>query len=115
MEAILAAARDAGAVAASWVMLRLPLEVAGLFRDWVEDAFPDRAARIMGRVRELHGGRDYDPEWGRRMRGEGPFADLVAQRFAVACRRFGLAHDLPPLRSDLFRVPPRAGDQLSLF
>ena len=115
MEAILAAARDAGAVAASWVMLRLPREVAGLFREWVADAFPDRAARIMGRVRDLHGGRDYDPDWGKRMRGEGPFADLVAQRFAVACRKLGLARELPPLRCDLFRVPPRAGDQLSLF
>jgi DNA repair photolyase len=115
LEAILAAGREAGAVAASWIMLRLPGEVAELFREWLARHFPDRAARVMGRVRALHGGRDYDPEWGRRMTGEGPFADLMRHRFAVAVKRLGLATDLPPLRTDLFRVPPRSGDQLSLF
>jgi DNA repair photolyase len=115
LEAILAAGREAGAVAASWIMLRLPGEVAELFREWLARHFPDRAARVMGRVRALHGGRDYDPDWGKRMTGEGPFADLMRHRFAVAVRRLGLATDLPPLRTDLFRVPPRAGDQLSLF
>ena len=115
LEAILAAAKDAGAVAASWIMLRLPLEVAPLFREWLERHFPDRAARVMGRVRELHGGRDYDPEWGRRMTGQGAFADLMRHRFAVAVKRLGLVTDLPPLRTDLFRLPPRAGDQLELF
>lgn len=114
-EAILQAARDAGALAASAILLRLPREVAPLFRDWVEESFPDRAARIMGRVRDLHGGRDYDPEFGRRMTGQGPFADLFRQRFDLALRRLGLAPDLPPLRTDLFRVPPACGDQLSLF
>jgi DNA repair photolyase len=115
LEAILAAAAEAGALAASWIMLRLPLEVAPLFREWLAANYPDRAARVMGRVRELHGGQDYDPEWGRRMRGEGVFADLVAHRFEIACKRLGLAADLPPLRTDLFGVPPRAGDQLELF
>jgi DNA repair photolyase len=115
LEAILAAAREAGAVAASWIMLRLPREVAELFREWLSLHYPDRAARVMGRVRELHGGRDYDPDWHRRMTGEGAFADLMRHRFAVAVRRLGLATELPPLRTDLFRVPPRAGDQLELF
>ena len=115
LEAILQAGSNAGAVAASWIMLRLPLEVAPLFREWLDVHFPDRAARIMGRVRELHGGRDYDPDWGKRLTGSGAFADLVAQRFAVARQRLGLADDLPPLRRDLFRKPARAGDQLSLF
>ncbi len=115
LEAILAAGSAAGATSASWIMLRLPREVSQLFRDWLESTFPDRAARVMGRVRDLHGGRDYDPEWGKRMRGEGPFAELVARRFDVAVRRLGLATGLPPLRTDLFGVPPRAGDQLSLF
>ena len=115
LEAILAASADAGAVAASWIMLRLPREVADLFREWLEENFPDRAARVLGRVRDLHGGKDYDPEWGRRLRGEGPFSELVAHRFAIQCKRLGLAVDLPPLRTDLFRPPPRAGDQLSLF
>ncbi len=115
LESILGAARDAGAVAASRIVLRLPLEVAPLFREWLAEHYPDRAARVMARVRELHGGRDYDPEWGKRMRGEGTFAELLARRFEIACKRLGYARDLPPLRTDLFRVPPRAGDQLSLF
>lgn len=115
MEAILQAGADAGAVAASWIMLRLPHGVSQLFRDWVAEHYPDRAARIMGRVRELHGGKDYDPEWGKRLTGEGLFAEMVAQRFAVATRRLGLAQNVPPLRTDLFRPPLRAGDQLSLF
>ncbi len=115
MEAILEAAADAGAVAASWIMLRLPHGVSTLFRDWLAEHFPDRAARVMGRVRELHGGKDYDPDWGKRMTGEGVFAEMVGQRFALATRRLGLARELPPLRTDLFRPPLRAGDQLSLF
>ncbi|NNE88432.1 MAG: radical SAM protein, partial [Silicimonas sp.] len=77
--------------------------------------FPDRAARIMGRVRDLHGGQDYDPEWGKRLTGEGPFAQLITQRFAIATKRLGLAYELPPLRKDLFKCPARKSDQLSLF
>lgn len=114
-ESILAQAAEAGAVAANWIMLRLPREVAPLFREWAETHFPDRAARIMGRVRELHGGQDYDPDWGKRMTGQGVFSDLFAHRFEIACRRLGLDRDLPNLRTDLFRRPPRTGDQLSLF
>lgn len=115
VEAILAAAKEAGAVAASSIMLRLPLEVAGLFREWVEATFPDRAGRVMGRVRELHGGKDYDPAFGVRFRGQGVWADLMRQRFDKACARVGLAQRMPPMRVDLFRVPPRAGDQMELF
>ncbi|HEX9859045.1 MAG TPA: PA0069 family radical SAM protein [Paracoccaceae bacterium] len=115
LDAILAAARDAGAVAASWIMLRLPAEVAGMFRDWVEARLPGQAAKIMARVRAVHGGRDYDPAFGKRMRAEGPVADLIAQRFRLACARLGLNAAQPGLRCDLFRPPPRAGDQLSLF
>lgn len=115
LEAILTAGAEAGAKAASWIMLRLPLEVAPLFREWLAENFPDRAARVMGRVRELHGGQEYDPEFGKRMTGDGPFADLVAHRFAIAIKRLGLADDLPALRKDLFKCPARTGDQLSLF
>jgi DNA repair photolyase len=115
LEAILAAGREAGAVGASWIMLRLPREVSDLFREWLATHYPDRAAHVMGRVRELHGGRDYDPHWGKRMTGEGAFAELMRHRFAIAVRRLGLATELPPLRTDLFRLPPRAGDQLELF
>ena len=115
MEAILAACKVAGAVAASSIVLRLPREVAELFKDWLETHMPDRAARIMNRVRELHGGRDYDPEFGKRMRGQGQWADLMRQRFRRASAELGLDRDLPRLRTDLFRVPDRPGDQLSLF
>lgn len=115
LETIVAACAEAGAVAASSIVLRLPREVSGLFRDWVAEQFPDRAERIMGRVRELHGGRDYDPEFGKRMTGSGQWAALLRNRFELACRRHGLSRRLPPLRTDLFRAPPRAGDQLDLF
>lgn len=115
LEAILAAARAAGAVGASWIMLRLPLEVAGLWRDWLARAEPGRAAKVMARVREARGGRDYDADWGRRMRGEGVFARLIAARFQRAVARLGLAEALPELRADLFRPPVLPGDQLRLF
>ncbi len=115
LEAILEAARDAGAQSASAIALRLPLEVGPLFSEWVAAAFPDRAARVMNRVRELHGGRDYDPAFGQRMTGQGPWAQLMRARFAVAIKRLGLSRDLPPLRCDLFARPPAPGDQLTLF
>ena len=115
IERLVEAGRDAGARAASWVMLRLPLEIAPLFHAWLEEHRPERAARVIARVRETHGGRDYDPAWGRRMKGQGTYAELIGRRFEVAVRRAGLDGGLPPLRTDLFAVPPRAGDQLSLF
>lgn len=115
VEAVVEAARDAGARAASWVMLRLPLEVAPLFREWLQEHRPERAARVMARVRETHGGRDYDPAWGRRMKGQGTYAELIARRFEVAAKRAGLDAPLPKMRSDLFALPAQAGDQLSLF
>lgn len=115
LEAVMIAGRDAGAQAANTIPLRLPLEVATLFRTWLEANVPDRAAHVMGRVRELHGGRDYDPEFGTRMRGQGLWADLIQRRADLARRRLGLKESLPPLRSDLFAPPPRVGDQLSLF
>lgn len=114
MEAILAQAKAAGAVAASHIVLRLPREVAGMFQDWLAAHVPDRAEKVMGRVRELHGGRDYDATFGTRMRGEGIWADLMARRFAVAVGRLGLGGRQPPLRTDLF-ARPGAGGQLSLF
>lgn len=115
LETILAAARDAGAVAASSIALRLPREVAGLFRDWVAEHYPDRAVRIMGRIRELHGGKDYDPAFGSRMTGQGQWAAIMRQRFRLATRRLGLDRSLPPLRTDLFARPPQPGDQLSFL
>ncbi len=115
MERLLEAGREAGAAAASWVMLRLPLEVAPLFREWLDAHYPDRAGRVMGLVRGMHDGKDYAAEWGRRMRGTGPYAQMVARRFDVAVKRLGLATHLSDLPSDRFLIPPRAGDQLALF
>ena len=115
MEAMLGAGRDAGATSASWIMLRLPREVSGLWQEWLEAQFPDRAQRVMGHLRDMHGGKAYDAAWGRRMRGEGPYAQIVATRFRSAIRRLGLAEQQPPLRTDLFAVPPRTGDQMELF
>ena len=115
LEAVMAAAAEAGASHATSIPLRLPREVAALFRDWIETTFPDRAAHVMNRVRELHGGRDYDPQFGIRMTGQGIWAELIERRKQVARRRYGLERGLPKLRSDLFAVPPKAGDQLSLF
>lgn len=115
LERILAAARDAGARAASYILLRLPHEVAPLFRDWLERHEPGRARHVMHRLQEMRGGRDYDAAWGRRMTGEGVHAALLARRFALALRRTGLAADLPPTDTSRFGPPPRPGAQLSLF
>jgi DNA repair photolyase len=115
IERLLAAAAEAGAVAAGCIALRLPLEVAGLFAEWLERTHPDRARKVMAAVREMHGGRDYDPTWGRRMTGAGVRADMIQRRFAAARARLGLARDLPPLRTDLFRARGAAPRQLALF
>ncbi|HWA59729.1 MAG TPA: PA0069 family radical SAM protein [Caulobacteraceae bacterium] len=115
LEAVLQRAAEAGASGAGYVVLRLPLEIKDLFREWLEEARPDRAARVMSLVRQMRGGRDYDPQWGKRMKGEGPIADVIRQRFAIARRRFGLDRERPDLDLSRFRVPPKAGDQLDLF
>lgn len=115
IEALLGAARNVGADAASWIMLRLPLEVAPLFKDWLQEHYPDRMNRVMNRVREMHGGKDYEADWGRRMRGSGVYARLIARRFEAAAARLGLNRDQPELRTDLFDRPFERGDQMSLF
>lgn len=114
MEAILEAAHDAGAERAGWVLLRLPLEVAPLFEDWLRTHMPGRANHVMNRMRDLRGGNAYDSTWGKRMVGEGPYASLLSQRFKKRCRELGLNHaPAEPLRSDLFRRP--GGEQMGLF
>ena len=115
LESILQAARDAGARYAHWSMLRLPHEVAGLVETWLRDHVPDRADRVLARLREMHGGKLYDARWHHRMRGEGHYADMVAQRFKSAVRRLGLETVAPPLRCDLFAPPVLRGQQMSLF
>jgi DNA repair photolyase len=115
MEAILAAAKDAGAVAASWIMLRLPGEVEALFREWLATHAQGRADKVLARLADLHGGAVYDARFGTRMRGRGVWAGLAEKRFGLALVRLGLELRLPPLRADLFRPPPQRGDQMSLF
>nr|WP_321510201.1 PA0069 family radical SAM protein [uncultured Celeribacter sp.] len=115
LEAIVGAAASHGARVAAYIMLRLPLEVAPLFQEWLNTHVPDRAARVLKRLRELHGGEIYDSRFGKRMQGEGEWAELMAKRFELACKRAGLMDRVPPLRTDLFAVPPKPGDQLSLF
>ncbi|HZZ35748.1 MAG TPA: radical SAM protein, partial [Caulobacteraceae bacterium] len=97
------------------VVLRLPLEIKDLFKEWLAANLPDRAERVMSLVRQMRHGRDYDMEWGKRMKGEGPIAELIGQRFRIAQRRFGLDRERTPLDTTQFRVPPKAVNQLDLF
>ena len=115
LESVLEAAAKAGATSAMFVTLRLPLEIKDLFREWLADARPDRAARVMSLVRQTRGGRDYDPDWTQRMRGSGPVADLIAARFHAAVKRYGLDAPRTPLDLTQFRVPPDMKKQLDLF
>jgi len=113
LEAILEAAAANGARHAGWIMLRLPLEVAPLFRDWLDAHYPLRAEHVMSVLRQLRGGRDYDARFGARMRGTGPFAELIEKRFALACKRLGLNRDREPLDTSRF-CPPVASGQRQL-
>ena len=115
IEAILAAAREAGATTASMIPLRLPLEVAPLFRDWLDRHRPGMAAHVMNRVGAMRGGRDNDPRFGHRFRGAGIEAELALQRFRLARRRLNYHKESAPLDCSRFGPPPKAGDQLSLF
>jgi DNA repair photolyase len=115
IESILDAAREVGAQGAGYVMLRLPLELKDLFREWLATDFPDRAQRILHLLQSMHGGRDYTAAFGLRQRGSGPYAQQIALRFRLAMRRLGLDQPRHPLRTDLFRRPPRVGGQLDLF
>ncbi len=114
IEAMLEAAAAAGASSAAWILLRLPGEVRGLFCEWLAARYPHRAGRVLARLRDAHGGREYRAGWGSRMRGQGVHAQLIEQRFRLAARRLGLDAPPPPLRLDLFRVPGRAR-QLTLL
>jgi DNA repair photolyase len=105
LEAILEAAAAHGATSAGWIMLRLPREVAPLFRGWLDAHYPLRAAHVMSLVGQVRGGRDNDPRFGARMRGSGEFAELIAKRFELARRRLGLAGERTPLDTSLFRPP----------
>lgn len=114
IESLLEAAAAAGASGAHYAVLRLPWEVDPIFQDWLRAHFPQRYARVMNRVREMRGGKDYDARFGLRMKGEGVWADLIRQRFEKAAARTGLKRGGVDLRTDLFS-PPRPGPQLDLF
>jgi DNA repair photolyase len=113
VEAILEASRSAGACYAHYIFIRLPLEVSPLFREWLDQHYPLKASHIMNRIRDSRGGADYQSGFSRRMKGEGVFAELLAQRFAKAHRRLGFIED-PELDCSRFAVPGRS-EQLSLF
>ncbi len=115
LEAVLEAAAKAGATSAMYVTLRLPLEIKDLFREWLADARPDRAARVMSLVRQTRGGRDYDPDWNTRMKGTGPLSELLAVRFKAAVKRYRLDQPRHQLDETKFRVPPEMKRQLELF
>lgn len=115
IEDVLAACHEAGATAAGYTLLRLPWEVKDLFREWLAEHFPERAAHVMSQVRAMRGGRDNDPQFGTRMHAVGPVAQLIRQRFQLARRRLGFDEGRgPPLPTHLFRPALRIPPQLSL-
>ena len=115
LEAVFEAAAEAGAAEAGYILLRLPLEITDLFKEWLLLHAPGRARHVMSRMRDMHGGRHYRSQFGLRQTGSGPSADLLAQRFRLAKKKFGL--DNPALRLDTSRFypPPKQGEQLTLF
>jgi DNA repair photolyase len=115
IEAVLTAAREAGASEAGFVLLRLPLELKELFREWLATEFPDRADRVINILRSMHGGKDYVAQFGLRQRGSGPYAEQIGLRFRMAAKRLGLNERSLRLRTDLFRHPLPSGSQLSLL
>ncbi len=116
LEAVLDASAAAGATTAGYVLLRLPGEVRDLFFEWLDLHFPDRAQKVRHRIRELRGGRDNDPRFGHRMRGQGPWAELLRRRFDAACRKHGLVSGRSePLTTAHFRPPNRTPGQMELW
>ncbi|MFN3764352.1 MAG: PA0069 family radical SAM protein [Aliihoeflea sp.] len=115
IERILDSAAAAGAKEAGYVILRLPLEVSSIFKDWLLQHYPDRYRHVMSLVRSMRGGKDYDAEFGKRMKGAGPYAWQIGRRFELAAKRLGLNTQRLKLRSDLFVPPLKQGEQLTLL
>lgn len=115
IEAILETARDAGASEAGYVLLRLPLELKDIFREWLASEFPDRAKRVIHLLQSMHGGADYVAEFGQRQRGRGPYSAQISLRFRLALKRLGLNEKRLSLRSDLFTRPVAIGQQMPLL
>ena len=115
IERILDAAAAAGVKEAGFVMLRLPLEVRDLFREWLAANYPDRVEHVFRLIREMRGGKDYDSTWGTRMKGAGPYAWMIGRRFEIACERLGLNTARRILTTEHFQPPFKGAGQLSLF
>jgi DNA repair photolyase len=115
IERILDAVALAGVKSAGYVMLRLPLEVRDLFKEWLMANYPDRFRHVMKLVREMRGGKDYDSTWGKRQTGDGPYAWLIGRRFEAACDRLGLNRERAKLTTEHFQKPVKGSEQLSLF
>ena len=117
IEDIMSAAKEAGASRAGYVLLRLPHELKIIFREWLAEHYPDRAKHVMSLINQSRGGKDYDSEFGTRMRGTGPYAELLRTRFDLAKRKLGFAgaEERYELDTSLFRAPVKATPQLSLF
>jgi DNA repair photolyase len=115
IEKILDAARAAGAQDAGYVLLRLPLEVSPIFKDWLLRHYPDRYRHVMSLIRSMRDGKDYDSEWGKRMRGTGPYAWQIGRRFEIAARRLGFNAKRTSLRTDLFAQAEKKNEQLMLL
>ena len=115
IERILETAYAAGVREAGYVLLRLPLEVKDVFKEFLEREYPDRAKHVMSVIRSMRGGKEYDARWGERMRGNGPYAWQIGRRFEMAARRLGLNAEKRRLRTDLFVPPQEPTDQLDLF
>jgi DNA repair photolyase len=115
IERVLAAAKEAGAGGAGYVLLRLPHEIKDLFREWLEENYPDRMQRVLSSVRSTRGGKLYDATWGKRQTGEGVIAWSIGRRFELAARRLGFNKERTKLRTDLFERPALPGEQLRLF
>jgi DNA repair photolyase len=115
IERILDSVAAAGATEAGFVLLRLPLEVSPIFKDWLLRHYPDRYRHVMSLVRSMRDGKDYDAQWGKRMRGTGPYAWQIGRRFEMTARKLGLNLERRKLRTDLFVKPAVSGTQLSLF
>jgi DNA repair photolyase len=115
IERILDSAFAAGAREAGYILLRLPLEVSPIFKDWLLRHYPDSYRHVLSLIRSMRGGKDYDAEWGTRMRGTGPYAWQIGRRFEIATKKLGFRQEKLPLRTDLFTPPTEASPQLSLF
>ncbi|MCO5072768.1 MAG: PA0069 family radical SAM protein [Rhizobiaceae bacterium] len=115
IERILESAQAQGAAEAGYVILRLPLEVAPIFKDWLLRHYPDRYRHVMSLIRSMRDGKDYDSEWSKRMKGSGPYAWQIGRRFELAAKRLGLNSGKRPLRTDLFTGGDRENEQLMLI